>query len=52
VRLLSGEGLLGGGTGAASSLSWSVVYLALTWISGVALLVVLGLHARKERRPA
>lgn len=50
ARLLSGESLLGSVTG--SSLSWSVAYFVFAWISGVALLVVLGFHARKERRPA
>lgn len=50
VGLLSGEDLLGSVTG--SRLSWSVAYLVFTWISGVALLVVLGFHARKERRLA
>jgi hypothetical protein len=50
ARLLSGEGLLGIVTG--PRLSWSVAYFVFAWISGVALLVVLGLHARKERRLA
>jgi len=50
ARLLSGEALLGGVTG--PTLSWSVAYFVFAWISGVALLVVLGVHARKERRLA
>lgn len=50
ARLLSGESLLGSVTG--SSLSWSVAYFVFAWISGVAFLVVLGFHARKERRLA
>ncbi len=29
--------------------SWSVAYSASAWISGAAVLVLLGLHARKER---
>jgi hypothetical protein len=50
ARLLSGEGLLGSLT--ASSFAWSVAFFAFAWISGVALLIVLGIHARKERRLA
>jgi len=50
VRLLSGESLLGSATG--SMLSWSVAYFVSAWISGAAVLVLLGLHVRKERRLA
>jgi hypothetical protein len=31
---------------------WSVAYVASAWISGVAVLVLLGFQVRKERRPA
>lgn len=40
VRLLSGES------------SWSVAYFVSAWISGAAVLVLLGVHVRKERRLA
>jgi len=50
VRLLSGESLLGSATG--SMPSWSVAYFVSAWISGAAVLVLLGLHVRKERRLA
>lgn len=50
ARLLGGESLLGSATG--SRLSWPAVYLVFAWIPGVALLVVLGFHTRKERRLA
>ena len=40
VRLLSGGG------------SWPIVYVLSTWVSGVALLLMLGMRARKERRLA
>jgi len=50
VRLLSGESLFGSATG--STLSWSAAYLVSAWISGAAMLVLLGFHVRKERRPA
>jgi len=50
VRLLSGESLLGSATG--SMLSWSVAYFVSVWISGAAVLVLLGFHVRKERRLA
>lgn len=50
ARLVRGDGLLASMTG--STLSWPVVYFVLAWISGVALLAVLGFHARKERRLA
>ena len=48
VRLLSGESPLGSATG--SMLSWSVAYFVSAWISGAAVLVLLGFHVRKERR--
>jgi hypothetical protein len=50
VRLLSGESLLGSATG--STLSWPVTYFVSAWISGAAVLVLLGFHVRKERRLA
>lgn len=50
ARLLSGESLFGRATG--STLSWSVAYLVSAWISGAVMLVLLGVHVRKERRPA
>jgi hypothetical protein len=50
ARLLGGESLLGSVTG--SRLSWPVAYFVFAWISGVALLFVLGFHVRKERRLA
>lgn len=50
VQLLSGESLLGSATG--STLSWPVAYFVSAWISGAAVLVLLGFHVRKERRPA
>jgi hypothetical protein len=50
VRLVSGESLLGSATG--PTLSWSVTYFISAWISGAAVLVLLGFHVRKERRLA
>lgn len=50
VRLLSGESLLGSATG--STFSWPVAYFVSAWISGAAVLVLLGFHVRKERRLA
>ena len=50
VRLISGESLLWSAPG--SSLSWSVAYFVSAWISGATVLVLLGFHVRKERRPA
>jgi hypothetical protein len=50
VRLLSGESLPG--SAMRSPLSWSVAYFVSTWISGAAVLVLLGFHVRKERRLA
>lgn len=47
ARLLSGESPLASVT--ASSLSWPAAYFVFAWIPGVALLAVLGFHARKER---
>jgi hypothetical protein len=35
-----------------TSFNWSLVYFAAAWISGAILFVVLGLHARKQRRIA
>jgi hypothetical protein len=50
VRLLSGVNLLGSVTG--STLSWSAAYFVYAWISGAAILVLMGFYARKERRLA
>ena len=50
VRLLSGESLELLGT--ASTFSWSLAYFVSAWISGGAVLVLLGFHVRKERRLA
>lgn len=52
VRLLRAgtAELLGIATG--SAFSWSAVYFVATWISGAAVLVLLGLHHRREGRPA
>ena len=50
VRLLRGESLLDSVTG--SSLGWPVGYFVVAWLSGAALMVVLGFHVRNERRLA
>lgn len=50
LRLLTGESLLGSAT--ASTVSWSAAYVISAWISGAAVLALLGFHVRKERRPA
>jgi len=50
VRLVSGESLFGSATG--PTLSWSVATFVSAWISGAAVLVLLGFHVRKERRLA
>jgi hypothetical protein len=50
LRLLDGTNLLGSLTG--STLSWSAAYFVYAWISGAAILVLMGFHARKERRLA
>ena len=49
VRLLSGESLLGSAAG--STLSWSAAYFVSVsaWISGAAVLVLLGFHVRRGR---
>jgi hypothetical protein len=47
VRLLNAEGFLQGLTG--SRLSWSVAYYVSAWISGLAVLVLVAFHVRKER---
>lgn len=46
VRLLTGEVL---GTAMGSTFQWSVAYFVSAWISGAAVLALLGLHVRKER---
>jgi hypothetical protein len=50
VRLLSGESPLDSVT--ASTLTWSGTYFVSAWISGAVVLVLLGVHVRKERRLA
>jgi hypothetical protein len=52
VRLLRAEtvDLLKIATG--SAFSWSAVYFAAAWISGAAVLVLLGFHRRREGRLA
>jgi hypothetical protein len=50
VRVLSGESLRGSAMG--STLSWSVAYFVSAWISGAAVMALLGFHVRKERRAA
>lgn len=46
VRLLTGEVL---GSAIASTYQWSVAYFVSAWVSGVAVLAILGFHVRKER---
>lgn len=50
VRLLGGESLELLGSATESTFSWSVAYFVSAWISGAAVLVLLGLFVRKERR--
>jgi hypothetical protein len=52
VRLLRAQtiALLGSVTG--STLSWSAAYFAATWLSGAAVLVLLGFYGRREGRLA
>jgi hypothetical protein len=52
VRLLRAGSvdLLGIATG--SAFSWSAAYFAAAWVSGAAVLVLLGLHRRREGRLA
>jgi hypothetical protein len=52
VRLLSGESFELLGAVSASTFSWSVAYFAAAWVSGGAILALLGFHVRKERRLA
>jgi hypothetical protein len=47
VRLLSGESLLRIATG--SALSWSAGYFVTAWLSGAAVLILVGIHVRRER---
>jgi hypothetical protein len=49
VRFFTGEVL---GSIAGSTLQWSVAYFVSAWISGAAVLALLGFHARKERTMA
>lgn len=50
LRHLSGEIPLGSVLG--STLSWPAAYFVSAWISGAAVLVLLGVYVRKERRLA
>jgi hypothetical protein len=54
VRVVAGGSLSGLGLAALerSSFNWSLAYFAAAWMSGAFLFVVLGLHARKQRRIA
>jgi hypothetical protein len=52
VRLLRAESAALLGSAAGSSLSWSAAYVAATWISGAAVIVLLGVHRRREGRLA
>jgi hypothetical protein len=47
VRLLSGDHLLRIAAGA--TVSWPVAWFVFAWISGVAVLMLLSLHVRRER---
>jgi hypothetical protein len=47
VRVLSGEGLLRLAAGA--TVSWSVGYFAFAWVTGAAVLILVGFHVRRER---
>jgi hypothetical protein len=49
VRLLSGESVDLLGVAAGSTFSWSLAYFVAAWISGGAILALLGFHVRKER---
>jgi hypothetical protein len=50
ARVLSGQGHLGIATGA--TFSWSAAWFGYSWISSAAVLVLLGVHLRKQRRLA
>lgn len=47
IRLLTGESLLRMATG--SALPWSVGYFVAAWVTGVAVLILAGIHVRRER---
>jgi hypothetical protein len=47
IRLLTGEGLLEMAMG--SALPWSVGYFAAAWLMGAAVLILAGIHVRRER---
>ena len=47
VRFLSGESLLR--LVAGSAVSWPVAWFVFAWISGAAVLMLLGIHVRRER---
>lgn len=49
VRLLTGEVL---GSAMGSTFQWSVAYLGSAWVSGAAVLALLGFHVHKERTMA
>ena len=50
VRVLRAESAALFGTSVGSSLSWSAAYFAATWVSGAVLIVLLGIHRRREGR--
>ena len=45
IRLLTAEGLLR----MATALSWSVGYFVAAWLTGTAVLILVGIHVRRER---
>ena len=47
IRLLTGESLLRMAMG--SSLPWSVGYFVAAWLTGTAVLILAGIHVRRER---
>jgi hypothetical protein len=47
VRFLSGESLLR--IAAGSAVSWPVAWFVFAWVSGAAVLMLLGIHVRRER---
>jgi hypothetical protein len=47
IRLLTGEGLLRMATG--SGLPWSLGYFVAAWLTGAAVLILAGIHVRRER---
>jgi hypothetical protein len=52
VRLLRDGSVALFGIANGSSLSWSAAYVAATWFSGAAVIVLIGVHRRREGRLA